>query len=419
MRIPGSSVRPGGIFGIIWFVFSSLAYLSLIAAIASLAGALNAATPDTYLPWEGGSAHYRRWPNGPRPDAEFFPISVWLQNPARALEYKTMGVNQFVGLWKGPTGEQLQALAAAGMRVLAAYREGILDSPDAALIRGWTMMDEPDNAQPKAGGGYGPCVFPEAIAEQYRKLKTVDASRPVFLNLGQGVINDAYKGRGSECARRLDHYPAYIRAADIVSYDVYPVNGNYPLWWVGAGIDRLRKWAQYEKPIWNWIETTAIRGGTKPSPDQIKAQVWMSIIHGSMGVGYFCHQFKPALDESAALHDAETRRALTAINKQVAALASVLNSPPVGNGVAVSSSNPDVPIETMLKRYGGSTYLFAMGARPGGETTATFTIRDCGDRTLTVLGEEHTIQVAAGVFRDRFTGYEVHLYKIPFDPGGR
>ena len=73
----------------------------------------------------------------------------------------------------------------------------------------------------------------------------------------------------------------------------------------------------------------------------------------------------------------------------------------------------------MLKRQGGQTYLFAMGARPGGEATATFKLRDCGNLRATVLGENRTIQVKGGVFEDRFTDYQVHLYQLPFDPNSR
>jgi hypothetical protein len=383
--------------------------------LGGVAGA-RARTADTYLPWEGGPAAYRKWANGPPADPDFFPISVWLQDPKLAAEYKAIGVNLFVGLWRGPTEEQLAALEAAGMPVLAARRASALESPNLRLIRGWTLMDEPDNAQAKPGGGYGPCIPPAQIEEQYRRLKEADGSRPVYLNLGQGVANDDYIGRGV-CRGRLDMYAEYIRGADIVSYDVYPVNSKYPLWWVGEGVSRLRKWANYEKPVWNWIEASAIRGGPRPSPAQIRAEVWMSILHGSMGVGYFCHQFKPAEDAAAPLHDADTRWALAVINTEVSSLARVLNSPPVGNGVTSTSSNPDSPVETMLKRQGGETYLFAMGARPGGETTATFKLRDCGDLRATVLGESRTIPVTGGVFQDRFSDHEVHLYRLPFEPG--
>jgi len=394
---------------------TALRLVRTVGALLSLL-AIAAAAPDTYLPWEGGASYYAKWPGGPPSDPNFFPVTVWLQDPSTARDYKAIGINLFVGLWKGPTEEQLKVLAESDMPVLAGFRESIRAAPNSNLIRGWTFMDEPDNAQPKAGGGWGPCVLPPVIVDRYRNLRSQDNTKPVYLNLGQGVVNEKWVGRGEVCGHHDEHYAEYIRGADIVSYDVYPVNSKLPLWYVGEGVKRLRKWANYEKPVWNWIETTAIRQGPKPTPAEIKAEVWMSIIQGSMGVGYFCHQFKPVEDPARPLHDPETREALAAINGQITSLARVLNERPVADGVTVSSSNPTTPVDTLLKRHGGETYLFAVGARPGGETEATFRLRGCRTTTVTVLGESRTILAVRGSFQDRFTDYQVHLYKIPFDP---
>jgi hypothetical protein len=46
--------------------------------------------------------------------------------------------------------------------------------------------DEPDNAQ-SLGRGYGPPIPPAKIIADYHKLKKAAPSRPVLLNLGQGV----------------------------------------------------------------------------------------------------------------------------------------------------------------------------------------------------------------------------------------
>lgn len=394
---------------------AALRVVAALAAIGICCGQGPAAR-DTYLPWEGGAAYYGKWSGGPPRDASFFPITVWLQDPATANEYKAIGVNLFVGLWRGPNEDQLRKLTEAGMPVLASLRPSALESPQASVIRGWTLMDEPDNAQSKPGGGWGPCVLPPVIAAQYGERRANDPSRPVFLNLGQGVINEKWPGRGEFCGQHPEHYAEYIRATDIVSYDVYPVNSDLPLWYVGAGVARLRKWADYQKPVWNFIETTAIRGKRKPTPAQIEAEVWMSVINGSMGIGYFCHQFSPAEDASAPLKDPETRPALARINRQIASLAPVLNVPSVANGVTVVSSNSNSPIDTMLKRHAGVTYLFAAGARPGGNTTANFKFRDCGDLTAEVIGESRTIPVRGGAMEDAFTDYQVHIYRLPFDP---
>jgi hypothetical protein len=38
---------------------------------------------------------------------DFFPLAVWLQNPANAARYKIAGINLCVGLWRGPIEQQL------------------------------------------------------------------------------------------------------------------------------------------------------------------------------------------------------------------------------------------------------------------------------------------------------------------------
>ena len=99
---------------------------------------------------------------------------------------------------------------------------------DERTIVGWMHGDEPDNAQtvtdPKTGRrGYGGPVPPPRIVEDYQRLRAIDPSRPVMLNLGQGVANDEWYGRGA--GANLDDYQTYVKGGDIVSFDVYPVAG--------------------------------------------------------------------------------------------------------------------------------------------------------------------------------------------------
>jgi hypothetical protein len=396
-----------------------LRLLAPVAAAAVLAGPMRpAAEADKYLPWEGGSAYYKKWVNGPPSEPGFFPISVWYQSLANAARYKAIGVNQYIGPVSRRPGEGLELLQQAGIALIGSQSAANMASPQGNAIHGWFLFDEPDNAQSKPGGGYGSCILPPAMIEQYQDAVAKDATRPAFLNFGQAVVNEKWPGRGSDCSGHYEHYPEYIEGADIVSYDVYPVNNNLPLWWVGEGVDRLRKWADYKKPVWDWIETTAYNAGPKPTPGDVKAEVWMSIIHGAMGVGYFCHVFKPAADDAGPLDDPQMHDALAVIDAQVRELAPALNTPPVANGVATQSSNPATPVETMLKRQGGATYLLAMGARPGGATVAMFKLRGAPRNAVaTVLGESRKILVKGGVFEDRFTNYQVHLYKLNFTPG--
>ena len=363
-----------------------------------------------------GANPYLKWINGPSRDAGFFPIAVWLQNPTRAGKYKDAGFNTYVGLWKGPTEKQLSALKKAGMKVICHQNEVGLKHVDDPAIIGWMHGDEPDNAQPLAkGGGYGPPILPKKIVDDYLKIRAADPTRPVILNLGQGVAWDGWHGRGVRTNHPED-YSEYVKGCDIASFDIYPaahskpqVSGN--LWYVARGVERLVKWTKSEQVVWNCIECTRIQNPTnKVTPHQVRCEVWMSIIHGSMGLIYFVHEWKPRFNESALLSDPPMLSAVTAINRQIIRLSPVLNSPTLEKAISVSSEG--VPVAVMTKRHGGAVYLFAVGMRKG-ETAVTFTVPGlAGEKNVEVLGENREILSNNGVFKDKFEPWDVHLYRI-------
>ena len=74
----------------------------------------------------------------------------------------------------------------------------------------------------------------------------------------------------------------------------------------------------------------------------------MSLIHGSRGLIYFVHQFKPSFREAALLDDPQMLAAATALNRHITALAPVLNSPTIPDSLKVEPSAPSVPIATMV-----------------------------------------------------------------------
>jgi len=360
---------------------------------------------------------YAQWENGPPHGSDFFPIAIWLQNPRNAVRYKQAGINTYVGLWRGPTDEQLAELKKAGIKVICHQNKTALKHVDDPTIIGWMHGDEPDNAQSLGRGkGYGPPILPEKIIEDYSKIQAKNPTRPVLLNLGQGVAWDGWHGRGVRTNHPED-YPEYVKGCDIASFDIYPAVHDKPevagnLWFVAKGVERLVEWTGGKKVVWNCIECTRIHNpNTKATPQQVKCEVWMSIIHGSMGLIYFVHEWQPRFNESALLSDAEMLSAVTAINRQITELAPVLNNPTIENAASVSSSNEAVPITIMTKNHNGATYLFAVAMR-GDKTTATFSLQHAeGIKTVEVLGENRTIPVNNGVFKDTFEAWDVHLYR--------
>jgi len=240
----------------------------------------------------------------------------------------------------------------------------------------------------------------------------------VYLNLGRGVAYTTWGGRGA-CTGDTNMYKVsnngYLKGCDIASFDIYPVNSTENdvqdnLWYVAKGIDNLENWTDNEKPVWCWIETTRIgeNPGRKPTPAEVKSEVWMALIHGAKGFGYFCHSFYPNFVEAGLLQDQEMIGAVKKINAQVTSLAEVLNSPDTSGIATVTSSNSSIPVDIMTKNYDNANYIFAVAMRPG-ETQATFDIGE--DKEVEVVDEDRVIEVIDGKFTDDFSDYGVHIYK--------
>lgn len=362
-----------------------------------------------------GSSPYGSWSNGPSTDPNFFPIGVWLQSPQNIQEFKNIGINTFLGFWGGLDMTSLNQYGNAQMPLLAAQNSVGLTSPDRTWIKGWTQTDEPDNAQPNGNGGYGPCITPSTIISNYNSIRFNDNTRPVFLNFGRGVSDINWGGRGS-CTGNTSYYPQAVQGADIISFDIYPVtNYNGQLELVSKGVDNLKTWSNNNKIIWNFVEGASMDGIHLPTPAQVKAEVWMSLIHGSQGIAYFVHQFTPTFREDGIFNYPSLVQAVTGINAQITSLAPVLNSPAVVNGAQVVANPASVPIDIMVRQYNGAIYVFAAAMR-NNSTLGTFTVSGIQNRRVDVIGENRQIAMTGGQFQDNFSGYAVHLYKITNNP---
>jgi hypothetical protein len=362
---------------------------------------------DTLLPWYGGPAYHGRWPSGLPASVSYVPIGVWMQSPENVDRFRDAGVNLFVGLWEGPTDRQLDLLGAAGATTFCgqtgAWQSRLADR----AMSGWLIETSPDNAQELPDGGYGPCIEPEVTQAEYAALTEADDSRPVMLLLGQAVADAEWPGRGS-CDGRDEMYVEYAEAADVLGFYFYPVSRARPIELIATGVTRLLEWSRYRKPIIALIEASSIEGGPRPTPEQIRAEAWLALVHGAAGIGYYCHRFMPDFSETDCLEHEPTRAMLARINGEVRELAPALNSPMVGNGVTVES---DAPIATRLARVSGATYLLA-AALSGEPTAARFSLRGFTAASADVIGEDRALAIQAGDLDDAFEAYGVHLYRI-------
>jgi hypothetical protein len=358
------------------------------------------------------------YPNGFPNDPKFFPIGVWLQSPSRAPVYKAVGINTFVGLWKGPTEEQLAALTKYNVFVVTSQNDVGLHSTNRGIIKGWLHDDEPDNAQPIGLGLYGSCVPATEVVRRTHAMKARDDTRPIIINFGQGVANKFWKGRGP-CSGDESYYSVAARDVDVLSFDIYPIGSETPqvkgkLEYVGRGVTRLKNLAIDGQRVWAVIETTAIDPGHGVTPAQVRSEVWMAIIHGAQGIVYFVHEFSPTFREDAIFRHPEVVEEVAKENELIRSLASVLNSPNLDGAITVQSP---LPIAIMAKRYKNTLYLFAV-AMTNSVSQPHFALKSFNVAKTYVVGENRNVKLTEGVFDDAFEGYGVHIYEIPLIDAG-
>jgi len=354
----------------------------------------------------GFASAEQSYSNGFPGDPKFFPIGVWLQSPAHSRNYKAIGINTYVGLWKGPTEAQLADLTKSGMFVVAEQNAVALASPNRGVIKGWLHDDEPDNAQPIGLGFYGTCIPAATVVRRTQEMKSRDPTRPVMINFGQGVANEFWRGRGP-CTGDNKYYSIAAHDAGILSFDIYPVASSIPqvkgkLEYIARGVRKLIDLAVKGQNIWAIVEAADV------TPAQVRSEVWMSIIHGAKGIVYFVHEFAPTFREDAIFRHPDVAREVAQINAVITSLAIPLNSPDLAGQLTVQSN---VPIATMVKRYEDITYVFAV-VMNNSTSKPRFSIKGFDATKVTVIGEDRSVNIQDGVFEDSFDGYGVHIYKI-------
>jgi hypothetical protein len=306
-----------------------------------------------------------RFPNGLSSAPEFFALGVWLQSPDLADRYRALGINLYVGLWQGPTEAQLRQLAAASMRVICEQNAVGIAFPGPTIV-GWMHGDEPDNAQGRRWQGYRPPIPPWQIAADYERMHRADPTRPILLNLGQGVAWDGWHGRGERSGRAED-YPEYVKGCDIASFDIYPVTHPHPevkgkLEFVGRGVQRLLAAGGGNKPVWALIETGHVHDADRrPTADEVRSEVWIAIASGAQGIVYFAHEFEPGFRADALLQHAEIAAEVRTINAEVLAMAPVLNRPRADADVQLTSSGE---VAVRAHHHDGALHVVVASLQP-------------------------------------------------------
>src|SRR5436190_414667 len=240
----------------------------------------------------------------PAPALPFFFIGVWMQ-PAKDLKkWKDRGIN--VALTDKPKPDNssrpsyFAAAEAAGMKVVI-YPDpaGAANDLKHKSFLAWMQGDEPENwghLQKNADGTFDLPGTTQTYCSIYSTLKQVSPTTPIYGNFNGMQLTSTRDKRDARKGIIRDDYRNFFCGSDWISGDWYVrSNGRGPeriAELQGKMIDYLLELSNGQKPAFAYIEacnirSTSAKNGTAPTASEMKAQAWVSVIHGAKGIVYF------------------------------------------------------------------------------------------------------------------------------------
>jgi hypothetical protein len=216
-------------------------------------------------------------------------------------------------------------------------------------------------------------------------------AHPSFLTLTNHFFSQAAplpQGRGM--------YPALIANADVLGFDLYPLENWCRYDDFGTVFDSQRELTRLAagKPTFQWIETAHMDcadPSLDPTPQTVRAETWLAVAGGAHAMGYFPKDFSPQIGAEIARdkRDLET-------------LAPALVEPALD---ASGSGN----VRVGAREHNGAIYVIAVNASRE-PSTAAINVPALENRSLVSLDGSHSVTAANGSFTDSFAPLDVHIY---------
>jgi hypothetical protein len=347
----------------------------------------------------------------PLTDSNVYPVAVWAMGSRTAPAFAAMGVNIFVGGEDKDAAHWCDELAKSGCAGFVGWRnrtpEELVKIAASPGFLGWMHGDEPDNAGEVNGEYRSTHTPPAELIAAYQAMKASKAPAPMYLNLGQGLANANWQSTPDEL------YREFMKCADVVCYDIYPTtmmpDGPSRLALVARGMSRLKAFAG-PRPAWIWLECTnmpadkADVGERAPYPHELRAEVWMSVLHGADGIGYFPHQFTPYKGGPAAIPQ-ELQKEIKLTNSLLHKLAPVLRT---GKKELLKVEAGKGRVDAAMWNHNTGYLLLAvnMNNAPARAKIAL----PAGKWSFRVIGQDRRGENDGGFLTDDFQPYEVRLY---------
>ncbi len=395
------------------------------------------------IAWEGGPAYWAQFPKAVAAgwtSPNFFPIVGFWESFSSDTEVKydkAHGINTYLEGY--PNYADYAFLKNNNMFWISDAPNSTFPSltasaADSSQWPGVVLGDEPDGAHGSA-------------AADLAYVQGVEAANPEngrwrMWNFTQISVGDYGSANNTTYTQMLNSYRGPV-STDTYWYTIPtcgPGNSSYDFMIIGpvdaahcrtssSYGDTMKSLRQRDaadgvlRPVWQFIENLNGGPGEGPfvrniTPAELKGAAMDSIINEARGIQWFNTSLTGPCSQSVVLRATEygaacaqaNMDAMGAVNLQIQRLAPVINTQSYQ-----WSFGPR--LDTMLKWYQGSAYVFAMinGAADSVAGGRTFTLPPglAGATSVQVVDEGRSIPVVGGQFSDTFAAESTyHIYKV-------
>ena len=309
----------------------------------------------------------------------FFPKLVWAQCPDAVAGNLDVGIDLFMGNGCGSGADLASWVSGRGFvlanaQASAAARAGTV---------GTHLPDEWDTHLP------GDLTTADAL----RLVPEIPGSGPRFLTL-----TNHFYSRASPLPQGKGMYPALAASADVLGFDLYPLQNWCRFDSFGDVFDSQIDLVALGRgrPTFQWIEARrmdCMGDHLDPTPETVRAEAWLSIAGGAHAIGYFPNNWS-----------FEVGAEIARTNYEIQGLVPALVEPAIAASVPVGS-----PVKVGAREHNGAVYVIAVNASRSA-ATASVNVPALGDRVLRSLDGQHTLTASGGSFTDSFGPLEVRVY---------
>jgi hypothetical protein len=304
----------------------------------------------------------------------FFPLVVLAQCPTGYDATLAAGITLYAENPCGGIADQTAALAGRAFSLTAADEAGV-GGPG---VIGWYY---PDEADLKGMTGATLPVFPTLEATARLRVLT---------------LTNHFYSQAAPLAQGKGIYPELIAKADVVGFDLYPLQEFCDVRWLPAVAAAQRELVQHAagRPTFQWIEAQSWKCRSpvlRVTPATVRAESWLSIAGGARGIGFFPADWDPAVTPG-----------VVAVSKEIAALGAALTAPD-------APASATGPVVGGARTLNGALYVIAVNPTRSA-LRATVQAPGLAGRPVLVLGEGRSVTASGDSLTDAFPPLGVHLY---------